>query len=198
MGAAAVAAQPDRRIARRRQLHAARRRASRSPLCSAAWCARSTATARSMPASTGSAAPSRRRTSGTPSATASPPPSSIRLPARRSRSSNGSTRCSISLPRTSTRSAARRRSGACTEIIAEGTSADRQIDIFSKAKAAGRRRLTAIKDVIDWAAAETQAVRPRPALSAERRPGFPLAARATYKAPKFHAHRCRARSRPPE
>jgi carboxylate-amine ligase len=42
-------------------------------------------------------------------------------------------------------------------IFAEGTSADRQIDIFSKAKAAGRRRLTAIKDVIDWAAAETQA-----------------------------------------
>ena len=42
-------------------------------------------------------------------------------------------------------------------IVAEGTSADRQIDIFSKAKAAGRRKLTAIKDVIDWAAVETQA-----------------------------------------
>jgi carboxylate-amine ligase len=41
-------------------------------------------------------------------------------------------------------------------ILAEGTSADRQIDIFSKAKAAGRRRLTALKEVIDWAAAETQ------------------------------------------
>jgi len=41
-------------------------------------------------------------------------------------------------------------------IVAEGTSADRQIDIFSKAKAAGRRRLTALKEVIDWAAAETQ------------------------------------------
>ena len=42
-------------------------------------------------------------------------------------------------------------------IVSAGTSADRQIDIFSKAKAAGRRRLTAIKDVIDWAAVETQA-----------------------------------------
>jgi carboxylate-amine ligase len=42
-------------------------------------------------------------------------------------------------------------------IISHGTSADRQIEIFSKAKAAGRRRLTALKDVIDWAAGETQA-----------------------------------------
>jgi hypothetical protein len=30
--------------------------------------------------------------------------------------------------------------------------------MFTKAKAAGRRRLTAIKDVIDWAARETQAL----------------------------------------
>ncbi|HYC16818.1 MAG TPA: carboxylate-amine ligase [Pseudolabrys sp.] len=42
-------------------------------------------------------------------------------------------------------------------IAAHGTSADRQIDIFGKARAAGRRRLTALKEVIDWAAAETQA-----------------------------------------
>jgi carboxylate-amine ligase len=41
-------------------------------------------------------------------------------------------------------------------IVAEGTSADCQIDLFTKATAAGRRRLTAIKDVIDWAARETQ------------------------------------------
>jgi carboxylate-amine ligase len=40
-------------------------------------------------------------------------------------------------------------------ILAEGTSADRQIDLFTKARAAGRQRLTAIKEVIDWAAAET-------------------------------------------
>ena len=114
VGVAAVAGKPDRRIAHRRQLHAARRCRRQLPRCSAAWCARSTATARSMPASTASGAPSRKRTSGTPSATASPPPSSIRFRARRSRSSNGSTRCSISSPRTSTRSAARRTSGACT------------------------------------------------------------------------------------
>jgi carboxylate-amine ligase len=42
-------------------------------------------------------------------------------------------------------------------ILAEGTSADRQIEMFGKAKASGRRRLAAIKDVVDWAARETQA-----------------------------------------
>jgi carboxylate-amine ligase len=41
-------------------------------------------------------------------------------------------------------------------ILSAGTSANRQIDIFTKAKTAGRRRLTAIKEVIDWAARETQ------------------------------------------
>ena len=43
-------------------------------------------------------------------------------------------------------------------IVAHGTSADRQIEIFGKAKSAGRRRLTALKDVVDWAASETQAI----------------------------------------
>ncbi|MFZ0621176.1 MAG: carboxylate-amine ligase [Pseudolabrys sp.] len=43
-------------------------------------------------------------------------------------------------------------------IGAHGTSADRQIDIFGKARGAGRRRLTALKEVVDWAAAETQAL----------------------------------------
>jgi carboxylate-amine ligase len=43
-------------------------------------------------------------------------------------------------------------------IVADGTSADRQIEIFGKAKSAGRRGLTALKDVVDWAAAETQAI----------------------------------------
>jgi len=42
-------------------------------------------------------------------------------------------------------------------IAAEGTSADRQIDLFTKAKEAGRRRLTAIQEVVDWAGRETQA-----------------------------------------
>ena len=40
-------------------------------------------------------------------------------------------------------------------IIKDGSSADRQIDIYKKAKAAGRKRLTATTDVIDWVAAET-------------------------------------------
>ncbi|HVV61276.1 MAG TPA: carboxylate-amine ligase [Pseudolabrys sp.] len=41
-------------------------------------------------------------------------------------------------------------------IAARGTSADRQVTVFEKAKAAGRKRLTALKDVVDWAARETQ------------------------------------------
>jgi glutamate---cysteine ligase / carboxylate-amine ligase len=43
-------------------------------------------------------------------------------------------------------------------IAVKGTSADRQIEIFGKARLAGRRRLTALKDVVDWAATETQAL----------------------------------------
>jgi glutamate---cysteine ligase / carboxylate-amine ligase len=43
-------------------------------------------------------------------------------------------------------------------IVAHGTSGDRQIDIFGKAKSAGRRGLTALKEVVDWAASETQAI----------------------------------------
>lgn len=42
-------------------------------------------------------------------------------------------------------------------ILHEGTSADRQIALFTQAQAAGRRRLTAFKEVIDWVAAETLA-----------------------------------------
>jgi len=60
-------------------------------------------------------------------------------------------------------------------IAAEGTSADRQIDVFTKAKAAGRKRLTAIADVIDWVAAQTQANGPALGLKPVPRPGFPLA-----------------------
>lgn len=43
-------------------------------------------------------------------------------------------------------------------ILAEGTSGDRQIVTFTRARAAGRRRLTALKEAIDWAAAETMTV----------------------------------------
>jgi carboxylate-amine ligase len=65
-----------------------------------------------------------------------------------------------------------------SKIVAEGTSADRQIDIFMNAKAAGRKRLTALADVIDWAAAQTKTVVPRHAPQALKPmpgPGFPLA-----------------------
>jgi carboxylate-amine ligase len=44
------------------------------------------------------------------------------------------------------------------QIVSKGTSADRQIDIYTKARAAGRQRLSAMKDVVDWAAAETTAL----------------------------------------
>jgi carboxylate-amine ligase len=40
-------------------------------------------------------------------------------------------------------------------ILAQGTSADRQVDIFRQARAAGRQRMVAIKEVVDWAAATT-------------------------------------------
>jgi len=43
-------------------------------------------------------------------------------------------------------------------IVSEGTSANEQVKLFARSLAAGRERLTAIQDVIDWAAAETQAV----------------------------------------
>lgn len=47
--------------------------------------------------------------------------------------------------------------GHIDRIVSGGTSADRQIALFGKAKAAGRRRLTAIQEVIDWVGQETLA-----------------------------------------
>jgi glutamate---cysteine ligase / carboxylate-amine ligase len=41
------------------------------------------------------------------------------------------------------------------EIVKHGSSADEQIRIYQTARAAGRKRLTALKEVVDWAAAET-------------------------------------------
>lgn len=41
-------------------------------------------------------------------------------------------------------------------IVAEGASADRQVALYNKARADGRQRLTALKDVVDWLAKETQ------------------------------------------
>jgi carboxylate-amine ligase len=42
-------------------------------------------------------------------------------------------------------------------IVKDGTSADRQIAIFQKARASGRESNSALQDVVDWAAKETQA-----------------------------------------
>lgn len=42
-------------------------------------------------------------------------------------------------------------------IVADGTSADRQVAIYNRVKADGRQRLTALKDVVDWIGGETQA-----------------------------------------
>jgi carboxylate-amine ligase len=43
-------------------------------------------------------------------------------------------------------------------IIADGTSADRQIALYKDAVAGGRQRLTVLKEVVDWLANETQTV----------------------------------------
>lgn len=43
------------------------------------------------------------------------------------------------------------------EIVAKGTSADRQREIFAAARAGGAKRLMALKAVVDWAAATTAA-----------------------------------------
>jgi carboxylate-amine ligase len=43
-------------------------------------------------------------------------------------------------------------------IVVEGSSADRQIAVYDGALKAGCKRLTALKDVVDWAAKETVAV----------------------------------------
>jgi carboxylate-amine ligase len=42
------------------------------------------------------------------------------------------------------------------QILEEGTSADRQIEVYEKTRAAGAR-LGALQAVVDWAAAETMA-----------------------------------------
>jgi hypothetical protein len=42
--------------------------------------------------------------------------------------------------------------------VSGGTSADKQVNLYAKARASGRERLTATQDVIDWAAVETLAV----------------------------------------
>lgn len=43
------------------------------------------------------------------------------------------------------------------KILAGGTSADRQLEIFAASRSTGAKRLTALKEVVDWAAATTVA-----------------------------------------
>lgn len=47
--------------------------------------------------------------------------------------------------------------GHLDRIVSGGTSADRQIGLFTDARASGRQRLRAVKDVIDWVGQETLA-----------------------------------------
>jgi carboxylate-amine ligase len=42
------------------------------------------------------------------------------------------------------------------KVVRDGTSADRQVAIYRKAKAEGHQGLTALKEVVDWVAKETQ------------------------------------------
>jgi carboxylate-amine ligase len=45
--------------------------------------------------------------------------------------------------------------GRLLQLIDTGTSADRQIELYERAREAGRSRLGALKQVVDWAAAQT-------------------------------------------
>jgi len=51
----------------------------------------------------------------------------------------------------------RREVARVASIVAEGSSADEQIRIYQAARTAGRQRITALKEVVDWVAAETLA-----------------------------------------
>jgi glutamate---cysteine ligase / carboxylate-amine ligase len=48
--------------------------------------------------------------------------------------------------------------GRLTRLIDNGTSADRQIEVYEQAREAGRSRLRALREVVDWAAAQTRDV----------------------------------------
>ena len=130
--------QSDHRAARRRQLHAARRRGRDRravPLPGARARSRPRAQCRLRPRRPRHHA---RRTNGTPSATASPPPSSIRSRARRStRRRNGSMQVFELIAEDIAAFGCEAEIAHLDRIVAQGTSADRQIDIFRKSQ---RRR----------------------------------------------------------
>jgi glutamate---cysteine ligase / carboxylate-amine ligase len=48
--------------------------------------------------------------------------------------------------------------GRLTRLIDNGTSADRQIEVYEQARETGRSRLRALREVVDWAAAQTRDV----------------------------------------
>lgn len=51
--------------------------------------------------------------------------------------------------------------GHLNAILSKGTSAMRQIEIFTTARATGANRAAALKDVVDWAASTTKSVTPK-------------------------------------
>ena len=147
--------QSDHRIAHRRQLHAARRRDRNRrfvPLPGARARPRSRAQCRLRPgrprhhAREQVACPALRRRRHLRRSVC---PLAARAPR------NGSTRCSISSPRTSTRSAAQPRSGARTRSSPAAPAPTARSTSSARPGRRGGRRLTALKDVIDWVAAET-------------------------------------------
>src|SRR5262249_20774189 len=78
-------------------------------------------------------------------------------------------------------------------IAVHGTSADRQVEIFGKARISGRRRLTALKEVVDWAAAETRVSNDKawscPGYQPVTHAGFPLSSRPPIKPHTFQGRR---------
>ena len=91
------------------------------------------------------------------SATASPPPSSTRSAARPSTPPAGSPRVRRLVAPDAAALGCDAALAHLDTVLAGGTSADRQVAIYRAARDAGRQRLTAVKEVIDWAAAETRA-----------------------------------------
>ena len=87
---------------------------------------------------------------------------------------NGSIKCLISSPKISRRSNVRARSDIFTPSSRMAPAPTARSRSSARPAAAGRRRLTALKEVVDWAAAETQALGEHQTLNLNADPGFPL------------------------
>ena len=72
--------------------------------------------------------------------------------------------------------------GHLETILAEGTSAMRQIEVFTTARAAGGNRLTALKEVVDWAGRTTETTGPAPKLIGAATAPFATATRRRIRA----------------